>query len=168
MSSALVLVVVVNNRHDWQRVVDERWYRVPLKHAPQSVAVDYLAFYLTKPFGVDAWHVPFFAPVHRYHLQRRVELLPDEPDHPRADELYYRIEFGAVQRLERPVPSRRLRRVVFIPTTWERLCLAEDVAELWMTNDTSDLVWTHFPDAAHKATSRLQIEERRLETMHYA
>ena len=42
-----VLVVVVNNAPDWQRVLHEGWYRIPFKQAPHPVAADYLAFYLT-------------------------------------------------------------------------------------------------------------------------
>ena len=51
----------------------------------------------------------------------RAELLPDEPDHPRAGDSYYKIEIGPLQPLPRPVPSRALRRIAFIPTTLSRL-----------------------------------------------
>lgn len=154
------LVVLVNNQRDWQRVVDEGWYRVPLAHAPLPCAALYLAFYLSRVFGDDAWQVASYAPVLRYQLLRRRELLPDEPSHPRADALYYRIALGPVVRLERPVPSRQLRRVTFIPTTLERLLDAADVADLWQVDD-ADLVWRTFPDAARKAIQRLALEERR-------
>jgi hypothetical protein len=44
-----VLVAVMNNLEDWQRVQEQGWYRLPVKHAPQSVPnIDILAFYFTK------------------------------------------------------------------------------------------------------------------------
>lgn len=157
--AAPVLVVVVNNRRDWQRVLEEGWYRIPLKHVPQPVAAEALAFYLTRPFGADAWQVVWYAPTLRYQLVTRRELLPAEPDHPRAHERYYRITLGAVRRLERPIPSQRLRRVAFIPTTFGRLLMAADVADLWQIDDVTPMLWSQFHDAAIKATARLNLEE---------
>lgn len=157
--AAPVLVVVVNNRQDWRRVIEERWYRIPLKHAPHPVAAEALAFYLTRPFGNDAWQVAWYAPTLRYQLVTRRELLPAEPDHPRATERYYRIALGPVQRLERSISSQRLRRVTFIPTTFGRLLTAADVADLWQIDDVAAMLWTHFRDAAIKATARLNLEE---------
>lgn len=157
--SAPTLVVVVNNRRDWQRVINEGWYRIPLKHAPHPVAAEALAFYLTRPFGADAWQVAWYAPALRYQIVTRRELLPAEPDHPRAGERYYRIVLGPVRRLERPIPSRRLRRVTFIPTTFGQLLTAEDVADLWQIDDVTPMLWTQFHDAALKATARLNLEE---------
>ncbi len=155
------LVVLVNNWHDWQRVVDEGWYRIPLKHAPTPLAADLLAFYFTKAFGKQAHQVCYYAPVLRYRTTTRGELLPDQADHPRADERYVRIDVGPVADLPRPIPSRSLRRVTFIPTTWERLCTADDVAALWQHDDASTVLWNDFPDAIRKATQRLELEERR-------
>ncbi len=156
------LVVVVNNALDWQRVVAEGWYRIPLRHAPSPVAADVLAFYLTRRCGELAWHVHYYAQVRQYRLLRRRELLPAEPTHPRADEWYYRVEVGPLQALARPLPSRQLRRITFIPTTFEQLQSAADVSELWLTEDNEALLWRYFPDAALKATRRLVIEEQRV------
>jgi hypothetical protein len=153
------LVVVVTNHADWRRVEEEGWYRIPLKRAPQPVAAAYLAFYLTKPFGDAAWQVASYAPVLRYSTASRRELLPEEPDHPRAGEQYYRVDLGPVHRLARPVPSRRLRRVSFIPTTFGCLHTAADVAELWQGDESAAILWTHFPDVALKATKRLELDE---------
>jgi hypothetical protein len=44
-----VLVAIMNNKKDWQLVLDEGWYRIPVKHAPEPVPqLDIIAFYLTK------------------------------------------------------------------------------------------------------------------------
>ena len=33
------------------------WYRIPLKSAPKTVAVDWLAFYQTAKFGEEKWAI---------------------------------------------------------------------------------------------------------------
>ena len=135
---ARVLVVILNNERDFARVRDEGWYRIPVRTAPPQVAADYLAFYLTSIFGTERWSIPYVAPVLRYRLVRRRELLPEEADHPRADEWYYKVELGALRRLPRPIPSERLRRVTFIPTTLERLLNAREINDLWLRSDVQD------------------------------
>ena len=117
---ALVLVAVLTSPRDLAIAREQGWYRIPVKRAPRRVAADYLAFYQTRAFGEEAYAVSYYAPVRRFHLARRAELLPDEPDHPRAGEAYYQIEIGSLERLPRPIPSRRLRRITFIPTTLKR------------------------------------------------
>lgn len=156
-----VLVVVVNNLADWKRVIEEQWYRIPLKRAPQPLAADHLAFYLTSPFGELRWQIGYYAPVLRYDVCRRRELLPDQHAHPRADELYVRVGLGPVQRLARPVRSRCLRRIAFIPSTMDRLLAVDDVADLWLPDDATATIWNDFPHAALKTTRQLRLEETR-------
>ena len=44
-----VLIAIMNNKKDWQRVLDEGWYRLPVKNAPEGTpSFDWLAFYFTK------------------------------------------------------------------------------------------------------------------------
>lgn len=155
------LVVLVNNRRDWQRVTHDGWYRIPVKHAPTPLAAECLAFFFTKVFGTQAHHVWYYAPVLRYRIVTRRALLPEEADHPRADERYVRIDVGTVAPLPRAIPSRSLRRVTFIPTTWERLCSVDDVAALWQHDDAESVLWDDFPHAMRKASGRLTIEERK-------
>jgi hypothetical protein len=154
-----VLVVLINNETDWRRVGDEGWYRIPLRHAPRPVAASYLAFYQSRAFGPDAFRVRYYAPVLRYRILTRVELLPLEPNHPRAQERYYHIALGPVQELEAPIPSRRLRRITFIPTTLRRLHEAHEINDLWLGDNVEDLVSELFQDAAVKATRRLKLGE---------
>jgi len=135
------LVVVLNNLRDFDIVRDEGWYRIPVKHAPNRLGASYLAFYLTRVFGPDRWSVPYVAPVRRYRIVRRRDLLPEEPRHPRADAWYYKVELGPLQRLPRPVPSRHFRRVTFIPTTVERLLNARDVTDLWLRDDLQEQLY---------------------------
>lgn len=138
-----VLVAVLNNAQDLRRAAEEGWYRIPQRHAPRRIGADYLAFYLTANCGApEAAHtVTYFAPVRRYQLLTRRDLLPEEGDHPRAGDYYYRIEIGALQCLDRPVPAASFRRVTFIHTTLDRLLGAADVVDLFRQNDPFEQLW---------------------------
>ena len=94
-----VLVGVVNNLQDFERARDKGWYRVPVKHAPPSTTEShYLAFYFTKAFGEERWAIHWYAPIRGHELKRRSDLLPDEPDHPRAARAYYVLQLGPLER----------------------------------------------------------------------
>lgn len=141
---ARVLVAVMNNRRDFKIAREKGWYRIPLKRAPRQVAADFLAFYQTAAFDEAKWTVSYVAPVRRYHVVRRRDLLPNEADHPRADDLYYKVEIGALERLPAPVPSQKLRRITFIATTLERLLTAEEIKDLWMGGVSEEELWAEF------------------------
>lgn len=129
-----VLVAVMNNRRDFERVRDQGWYRVPVQHAPPSTAeADYVAFYFTKSFGEERWAIHWYAPVRGHEMTRRRDLLPAEPDHPRADHAYFKLQLGPLERLEPPIVSLRWRRVTFIETTWDRFQMAQEINELYVS-----------------------------------
>jgi len=133
-SSDRVLVAIMNSRRDFEIARDEGWYRIPQKHAPQSTTEAVaLAFYFTKAFGDEKWSIRWYGPVRGHELARRRDLLPDEPDHPRADEGYYKLQLGPLMQLERPIPSLRWRRITFIETSWDRLTAAEEVNDLYVS-----------------------------------
>jgi len=136
-----VLIAVVPRLRDWELIRSEHWYRIPVSRAPRCIGAQYLAFYHPKVFGDLRWTISYYAPVRRYRLARRRDLLPDEADHARADALYYKIEIGPLERLPRPIPSRKLRRVTFIMTSMSRLRAARDVADLWEQRSARDRLW---------------------------
>ena len=136
-----VLVAVVPSLADWERIQSEHWYRIPVTRAPRRLAVQYLAFYHTARFPELRWQIHYYAPVLRYNVASRRELLPEEPDHPRADTLYYRIDLGPLVALPHPIPSLKLRRITFISTTLDRLLGAREVAELWPRETARDRLW---------------------------
>ncbi|WP_298402307.1 hypothetical protein [uncultured Chloroflexus sp.] len=139
-NDARVLVVIVPRPRDLELARSAGWYRLPLSYAPPRLAADYLAFYQPGSFGAERWRVQRYAAVLRYHIVQRRDLLPDEPNHPRASERYYRIDLGPLCELERPVLAARLRRITFIATTFGRLRQAIDVTDLFMPPPPPD-VW---------------------------
>ena len=154
-----VLVAVMNNRRDFQIAREQAWYRIPVKNAPSRVGADFLAFYQTKAFGDERWSVNYYAPVRRYLLAYRRALLPEEENHPRADDLYYRIEIGPLIRLPRPIPSLRLRRITFIPTTLERLLQAQEINDLWCGSWEEEQLWRAFKDSELRGERRYPLRE---------
>ncbi len=123
------LVAIMNNRADFARARNEHWYRIPVRSAPPRVdfsRLERLAFYQTKVFGDEKWAVNYHTEVRGVDRVKRIELLPQERAHPRAHDEYYRIWIGNLERLPKPIPSRRWRRIIFIPTTTEKLFQAEE------------------------------------------
>ena len=138
---ARVLVAIVTRPRDLAAARDEGWYRIPLRRAPRGLAAEYLAFYQTAAFGAERWAVRYMAAVRAVEIAARAALLPDESGHARASERYYRYALGPLQRLPAALPSRRLRRISFIPTTYGQLLRARDVAELWRPADDTTAGW---------------------------
>ena len=126
------LVGIVTRKKDWELVRSEHWYRIPVRTAPEGLhTIQCLAFYQTKLFGDEKWAVNWYARVLGVTEAKRSELLPDEPKHPRAGAMYYKLALSDLRRLPNPIPSRRLRRIVFIPTTFERLLRAQEINDLF-------------------------------------
>jgi hypothetical protein len=130
-----VLVAVITRPEDFQVVRDRGWYRVPEKKAPRGVFFEYVAFYFTAAFGEQAYAVHYYARRLGHELVTRRELLPGEPDHPRAGEWYYKLQLGPLQKREPPIVSRRWRRISFILTTWDRFEAAEEINDLFAEGD---------------------------------
>jgi hypothetical protein len=137
----LVLVAVLNNKRDFEIARVLGWYRIPLKSAPKTVAVDWLAFYQTAKFGDEKWAINCVAPVRGHELTTRAELLRTQPDHPRAREQYFKIQLGPLERLPRPIPSRKWRRLTFLYTTGEHLMGASELNDLIVQSAEREMLW---------------------------
>ena len=105
---------------------------MPEKKATPGIFFEYIAFYFTAAFGEQKWSVPYYARCLGHELVTRRDLLPGEPDHPRADERYYKLQLGPLQRREPPIVSQRWRRLAFIHTTWDRFQAAQEINDLFV------------------------------------
>jgi hypothetical protein len=152
-------VAVINSHRDFEIARDQRWYRIPVERAPSRVGADYLALYQTRLFKEERWAINYYAPIRRYRVVPRRRLLPHETEHPRADAQYYKIEIGGLRRLPRSIPSRRLRRVTFIPTTLERLLTAEEINDLWCGTTDEEELWRTFKERGISAERRYPLRE---------
>ncbi len=137
-----VLVALVNNLRDLARARDEHWYRIPLRHAPRrAIGVPWLAFYQTKSFGDEKWTVTYYAAAQSWDVVARRDLIPDEPDHPRSSENYYRISLGPLLPLPHPIASRSWKRITFIVTHWAQIERAWDVSDLLQASVLERCLW---------------------------
>lgn len=137
----LILVALLKDKRDLEIARVLGWYRIPVKHAPKTVAVDWLAFYQTAKFGEEKWAINYIAPVRGHELATRAELLRTQPNHPRAGEMYYKIQIGPLERLPRPIPSRKWRRFTFLYTTGERLATATEINDLIVQSAEREQLW---------------------------
>ena len=127
-----VLVAIMTSPADLALARDEHWYRIPQRRVPKGVHAEYLAFYLGGVFGDQKWAIHYYARQEGHELVRRGDLFPGEPDHPRADELYYKVQLGPLQQLSRPILSLRWRRITFVHTTWDRFVDASEINDLFI------------------------------------
>ena len=122
LATDLVLVAVMPNRQDLDIARLLGWYRIPLRNAPKLIDVDYLAFYQTGAFGeAERWQIAQYAPMRGHELLRRIDLFRDQPEHPHAQEEYFKITLGPLAKLSRPIAAGSWKRLTFLYTTGERL-----------------------------------------------
>jgi len=108
------------------------WYRLPESAAPAALwEAKGMAFYQPRSFGEDGLQVMWWGTIERIQRMLRRELLPDEPNHRRADELYLRVELGALERREPPLQASKARRLLFAPVRWGAFCEATTLDDLF-------------------------------------
>src|SRR5687767_7809400 len=131
-----VLVALVPQPRDLLIAQERGWYRVRSLEMAGRIKgglkqFKHLAFYQPDSFKTTRRCVRYFAPILGIESVPRIDLLPDEPDHPRANDLYVKFNLGDLQELPRPIPSERGRRILFIPTNWTKIEPAEDINDLF-------------------------------------
>jgi very-short-patch-repair endonuclease len=101
----------------------------------------WIAFYQTKVFLKEQFAVNYYAEVIDIRKAYRFELFPGNPLDEKKEKLYFKLTTGPLVRLPRPIFSRRMRRVVFIPTTWEKFIMAQEINELYYESQLEERLW---------------------------
>ena len=141
-TDALVLVSVTPAERDLEIARVLGWYRIPFRFSPKVIDVDYLAFYQTAAFGNEhRWQIEKAAQVRGHELTTRGELLREEPNHPRAQEEYYKIQLGEVFSLSHPIKAGKWRRLTFLYTTGEKLANAKTLQDLPLRSEEREPYW---------------------------
>lgn len=139
------LVAIMNNPLDLAIAREQHWYRIPLRSVTRFLHDDWppkwIAFYQTKAFDEQAYAVHYLARVLDIRKVFRWELFPDQPRGPKGRRRYYQLVLSTLEPLPTPIPSRRLRRIVFIPTTWEKLTQAAEINDLYDESPLEDRLW---------------------------
>jgi hypothetical protein len=159
--TALMLVGVMPAKKDFEIARLLGWYRIPLRMAPKIVDVDYIAFYQTGVFGEgERWQITRFAEVKGVELTTRRELIRDEPDHPRADEEYYKIQLGPLQSRSEPIKAEKWKRITFLYTTGDLFNQARIINDLVVRSDDRPVLWRALRERAGKNAQYSNTEEK--------
>jgi hypothetical protein len=150
-----VLVGVINRKRDFEKAQLEHWYRVPTGQMPQGIHAEYVAFFLSKAFGDLNGGIHYYARRTGTELARRRDLLPEEADHKRADDTYYKLQFGELHRKDPPILNPTKRLIAFIYTTWDRFEQADVIADLYSEAD-------EFVDRVYHALGRTREHAERV------
>jgi len=126
----LVLVGVVNRRKDLEIALNEHWYRIPVKYAPKRKA-NFLALYQTRTFGKEGKSINYYAPIKGSSLISRANLLPEEGNHPRAGQIYYKLHLSSLKKLPQKIRNNSRRRINFGFTTLTKLFKSSEISELF-------------------------------------
>jgi hypothetical protein len=155
-----VLVAYVPEPADFIIIRKAGWYRIPQRHMPKGLYAEYFAFYFGRKFGDEKWAIHYYAPQQGYELLTRRDLLPDQPNHPRADDLYYKVQLGPLQKLPRPIVSLRWRRITFIHTTWDRFQDALEINDLFVEGgDYVDRLYATLKDNGIQSERNYEFKE---------
>jgi very-short-patch-repair endonuclease len=158
-----VLVAIVNNPEDMRLAREAGWYRIPVASVEKWLSdcwpPCWLAFYQTKVFGPEAYAINCYAVVRGHRLVSRMDLFPDTlPHHPKANRRYYQLLLDDLQTLPQPIVSRRLRRIVFIPTTYDKFKKAVEINDLWDESPLEDRLWTILKRVRIRAERQYPVE----------
>lgn len=162
-----MLVALWPRPQDHELAAERGWYRVR-----PGAAIDRmgdlgrfrsLAFYQPDSFGTDRRQIQYRAKISGYERLTRAQLLPDQPDHRRSQELYHCFRLGPLEKLRRPIPSRRGRRLLFIPTTEFRLETAQEINDLFAGTPIEDRLFSALKRAGLWPEREYFVELARLE-----
>jgi very-short-patch-repair endonuclease len=152
-----VLVAILKTKADFAILQERGWYRIPVKNAPQRFPPRWLAFYQPQAFQDDPFRVRYFGEVASIDTVKRRELFPNEIESARSDSEYYRIHLKSLQERPNPILSLRWRRIVFIATTWDKFCRAEQINDLFDESPLEDLFWARLKQLAIQAERQFPV-----------
>lgn len=156
------LVGMVLRKKDLQSAINQGWYRIPVRSAPEIVragTLKTLALYQTKEFDDDKYSVRWWGNVNTIETKKRIDFLPDEPAHPRANLEYYIIRMDAMQQFSTPIVSRISRRNPFIVTTSDRLFAARDYNEIFCGSPLEETLWSALRKEGIPAQRELMVSK---------
>ena len=137
-----MLIAILKFVEDLEILFKQGWYRIPVKTAPANLPEFlYLAFYQPRCFGKHKWRIRYYGRIDSISITKRKDLLPDQLNHPRAEQDYYKIRLADLREMLPPLISSRGRRIVFIPTTIEKLIKAEEINHCFHNSPLEDKLW---------------------------
>ena len=138
------LIALMNNKADFLIAQKQHWYRIPVDKAPKNIRegiVEYIAFYHTKVFNEEKYSVQYFSKVEKIIKIKRKYLFPNEPINPKSSKEYFQICFQELHKLGVPIVSKRVRRLLFIPTTYDKFMKAKEINHLFNESPLEEIIW---------------------------
>jgi hypothetical protein len=139
--NALMLVAILPTPADLEIARVLGWYRIPYRSAPKTVQVDYITFYQPAQFGAEKWQLSYYAAVRGHELVTRAELFRNQPEHPRSQEMYFKLQLGPLAQRIPPIAAQNWRRVTFFYTTGAYFNQANDISDLVVGSAERELLW---------------------------
>jgi hypothetical protein len=95
-----------------------------------------------------------------HELTTRRSLIPDQPDHERANDFYYKVQLGPLILRPEPIISMRWRRITFIHTTWDRFEDAAEINDLLVDGDSYvDRIYATLKERDEQAKKDYRVNE---------
>jgi very-short-patch-repair endonuclease len=168
MERGEVLVAIMNNQPDFAILQENSWYRVPVRSAPKQWPPRVLAFYQTKVFEDESYAVNYYGHVREIREVGRRDLFPNEAPNAKSGKRYYQVCLNSLQRLPKPIISRRWRRIVFIPTTWDLFAQAEEINDLYNTSPLENRLYAQLKAAQLEAERQFRVTLQRRYLLDFA
>jgi hypothetical protein len=115
--------------------------------------------YSTKVFKEDKWAIHYYAPIEGHELVTRRDLIPSEPDHPRAGQWYYKLQLGPLEHKLPPIVSHRWRRITFIVTSGDRFMQATEINDLFEQESPAGRLYVKLKEMGVPAEREWLIDE---------
>jgi len=143
-----LIVGIVNNLSDFEIIQNQLWYRVPVEKVNKNLKdrwpPKWIAFYYTNTIKNFPQMIIHYAKVSEVKVATRQELFPEETESYKSKRSYYKISFNKVEELQKPILSRRWRRIVFIQTNYKKFINAIEVNDLFDGSKLEDKLWAEF------------------------
>jgi len=134
-----VLVGVLKTARDKEILLEEKWYRIPLEHAPRRKP-KFLAFYQGASFKDSGERIELYGRIKYWRIKKRNIILPEEKNHPRANKLYLQFFLSRVSKLRKPVLNRGRVRISFGFTTLSKLRRCRNIRGLFDITPMDDML----------------------------
>ena len=126
----VVLVGVLKSKNDRKILLQKHWYRIPIAFLPKR-KFKYIAFYQPVLFGKRGKRIEYYGRITKTEKIKRIDLLPAERLHPRANDDYMKFKFSKIEKLARPIKNIIPRRVSFGFTSLSKLSASRSILELY-------------------------------------